>query len=82
MKLSFPVNNSVDFERAVHSQVLFMSTSAPTTSSSCAIQILIVMFQPYRTSPLVTPAPRTISEMRAGGSSYQVEFLPGGRYPS
>jgi len=27
--------------------------------------------QPYRTSPLVTPAPRTISEMRAGGSSYQ-----------
>merc|ERR1719458_1545355 len=40
------LNNSVDFERAVHSQ-------------------------PYRTSPLVTPAPRTISEMRAGGSSYQ-----------
>jgi len=27
--------------------------------------------QPYRTSPLVTPAPRTISEMRAGGPSYQ-----------
>jgi len=27
--------------------------------------------QPYRTSPLVSPAPRTISEMRAGGPSYQ-----------